>query len=130
LAEQRRTDRGCPGIRCIFTGLLDDTGMDAKEPGMPKVHLHGNQVTLPDDLRAALTMAEDESLNAEEVVEGILLRRSPSARRKAGLAHLREAQSGVGYAGPLPRPNAQEEEQWIADTLYADKVAGRETRKR
>ena len=57
----------------------------------------------------------------EEVIEGILLKRSASARRKAGLVNLREAQSGVGYAGPLPRPNAEEEEQWIADTLYAEK---------
>lgn len=102
--------------------------MDTKEHGMPKVHLHGNQVTLPDDLRAALTTGGDEALDAEEVVEGILLRRSPSARRKAGLAHLREAQSGVGYSGPVPRPSAEEEEQWIADTLYADKVAKREKR--
>ncbi len=39
------------------------------------------------------------------------------------MAHLHEAQSGVGYAGPLPRQSAKEEEQWIADTLYADKVA-------
>ncbi len=88
---------------------------------MPKVHLHGNQLTLPDELRDALTTAEDESLDAEEVVEGILLKRSASARRKAGLANLRDAQSGVGYAGPEPRPNAAEEERWIADTIYAEK---------
>jgi bifunctional DNA-binding transcriptional regulator/antitoxin component of YhaV-PrlF toxin-antitoxin module len=95
--------------------------METKELGMPKVHLHGNQLTLPDELRDALTTTEDESLDAEEVIEGILLKRSASARRKAGLVNLREAQSGVGYAGPLPRPNAEEEEQWIADTLYAEK---------
>jgi bifunctional DNA-binding transcriptional regulator/antitoxin component of YhaV-PrlF toxin-antitoxin module len=52
---------------------------------MPKVSIRGNQLTLPDELRQALTTAEDDSLEAEEVVEGILLRRSPSARRKAGL---------------------------------------------
>ena len=92
---------------------------------MPKVSIRGNQLTLPDELRQALTTAEDDSLDAEEVVEGILLRRSPSARRKAGLANLREAQSGVGYAGPLPRPSAEEEEQWIADTLYAEKLEER-----
>ena len=68
---------------------------------MPKVTIHGNQLILPDDLREVLTSAENDLLDAEEVIEGILLRRSPSARRKAGLANLREAQSGVGYAGPL-----------------------------
>ena len=95
---------------------------------MPKVSIHGNQLTLPDELREALTTAEDDALDAEEVVEGILLKRSPSARRKAGLAHLREAQSGVGYTGPLPRPSAEEEEQWIADALYAEKLAERAKR--
>ncbi len=94
---------------------------------MPKVAIRGNQLTLPDELRQALTTAQDDSLDAEEV-EGILLRRSPSARRKAGLANLREAQSGVGYAGPLPRPSVEEEEQWIADTLYAEKLEERAKR--
>lgn len=49
---------------------------------MPKVSIRENQLTLQDELREALTMDEDDSLDAEEV-EGILLRRSPSARRKA-----------------------------------------------
>jgi bifunctional DNA-binding transcriptional regulator/antitoxin component of YhaV-PrlF toxin-antitoxin module len=102
--------------------------MDQQEYKMPKVSIHGNQLTLPDELRQALTTVEDDSLDAEEVVEGILLRRSPSARRKRGLIHLREAQSGVGYAGPLPRPSAEEEEQWIADTLYAEKLEERAKR--
>src|SRR4051812_2677551 len=94
---------------------------------MPKVSIKGNQLTLPDELRRALT-TEDDSLDTEEVVEGILLRRSPSARRKAGLANLREAQSGVRYSGPLPRPSAEEEEQWIADVLYAEKLEERAKR--
>jgi bifunctional DNA-binding transcriptional regulator/antitoxin component of YhaV-PrlF toxin-antitoxin module len=102
--------------------------MKKQEHHMPKVSIHGNQLTLPEDLREALTTAEDDSLDAEEVVEGILLRRSPSARRKAGLANLREAQSGVRYTGPLPRPSAEEEEQWIADTLYAEKLEERAKR--
>src|SRR3954454_17363563 len=102
--------------------------MKNQEKHMPKVSIKGNQLTLPDELRQALTTAEDDSLDAEEVIEGILLRRSPSARRKAGLANLREAQSGVRYAGPLPRPSTEEEEQCIADTLYADKLKERAKR--
>ena len=76
---------------------------------MPKVSIHGNQITLPEELREALTTAQEDSIDAAEAVEGILLKRSPSARRKSGLAHLREAQSGVSYAGPLPRPSSEEE---------------------
>src|SRR3954454_13378512 len=102
--------------------------MKNQEKHMPKVSIKGNQLTLPNELRQALTTAEDDSLGAEEVVEGILLRRSPSARRKAGLANLREAQSGVRYIGPVPRPNAEEEEQLIADVLYAEKLEERAKR--
>jgi bifunctional DNA-binding transcriptional regulator/antitoxin component of YhaV-PrlF toxin-antitoxin module len=99
--------------------------MDKQERDMPKVLIHGNQLTLPDDLRQALGSADDELLDAEEVDEGILLRRSPAARRKAGLADLRVAQGGVRYAGPEPRPSADEEEQQIADLLAAAKAAER-----
>jgi hypothetical protein len=37
------------------------------------------------------------------------------ARREAGLRDIRAAQAGVRYIGPLPRPSAEQEEQWIAD---------------
>lgn len=96
---------------------------------MPKVSIRGNQLTLPDELREALTTAEDDSLDAEEVDEGILLKRSESGRRKAGWADIEAARAGVRYTGPLPRPSAEEEEQRIADMLYAEKVAEREKRK-
>jgi bifunctional DNA-binding transcriptional regulator/antitoxin component of YhaV-PrlF toxin-antitoxin module len=88
---------------------------------MPKVHVHGNQITLPDELRTVLTTATDDAIEAEEVDDGILLKRSPEARRSAGLADLRAAQAGVRYVGPAPRPNAEEEERKIADLLAADK---------
>lgn len=92
---------------------------------MPKVPIRGNQLTLPDDLRRVLTAAEDDALDAEEVDEGILLRRSPAARREAGIADLRASQAGVRYVGPQPRPSAEQEEQWIADTLHAEKTQER-----
>ena len=84
---------------------------------MPKVRLHGNQLTLPDELRRYLTVAGDDAIDAEEVDEGVLLKRSPAAQRAAGLADIRAAQSGVRYAGPKPRPGAEVEEQQIADML-------------
>ena len=55
---------------------------------------------------------------------------SPSARRKACLRDIRRAQAGVGYAGPEPRPSAEEEERQIADMLYADKLDERAKRSR
>jgi bifunctional DNA-binding transcriptional regulator/antitoxin component of YhaV-PrlF toxin-antitoxin module len=103
--------------------------MNKQEYNVPKVSIHGNQLTLPDDLREALASAEDDILDAEEVDEGLLLKRSPSARRKAGLADMRAAQAGVRYIGPLPRPSAEEEEQQIADMLYAEKKAERDNQK-
>jgi len=89
---------------------------------MSKVQVHGNQLTLPDDLRRVLTNAENDAIEAEEVEEGILLKRSPAARRSVGLADIRAAQAGVRYAGSDPRPSAEAEERQIADILAAEKV--------
>jgi bifunctional DNA-binding transcriptional regulator/antitoxin component of YhaV-PrlF toxin-antitoxin module len=89
---------------------------------MHKLKIHGNQLTLPDDLRQVLTSSEDDAIEAEEVDEGVLLKRSPAAQRKAALADIRAAQRGVGYAGPEPRPPPKQEEQEIADMLAADKA--------
>lgn len=96
---------------------------------MPKVSIRGNTLTLPDDLRDALTAAEDDSLDAEEVDEGILLKRSPSARRKSAFDDIQAARAGVRYGGPEPRPSAEEEEQWIADVLHAEKLEEQAKRK-
>jgi bifunctional DNA-binding transcriptional regulator/antitoxin component of YhaV-PrlF toxin-antitoxin module len=96
---------------------------------MPKVPVHGNQVTLPEDLRNVLTSAADDAIEAEEVEDGILLKRSPAARRSAGLTDVRSAQSGVLYVGPTPRPPAEEEEQQIADMLANDKADERRKRR-
>lgn len=97
---------------------------------MAKVHLHGNQLTLPDELRRALTIADDDALDAEEVDEGILLKRSPAAQRAAGLADIRAAQSGVRYTGPEPRPSAEVEEQQIADILAGGETDEQGTKSR
>jgi len=93
---------------------------------MTKVQVHGNQVTLPDELRSILTHASDDAIEAEEVEEGVLLRRSPEARREAGLADLRRGQSGVRYLGQ--RPNAEDEERQIAEILAQDKLDERRKR--
>jgi bifunctional DNA-binding transcriptional regulator/antitoxin component of YhaV-PrlF toxin-antitoxin module len=99
--------------------------MDQQEYKMPKVSIHGNQLTLPDDLRELLTTAEDDVLDVEQVDEGILLKRSESARRRAGWADIEEARAGVRYVGPKHFQSAEEEEQYIADLLYAEKLTER-----
>jgi hypothetical protein len=55
---------------------------------MPNVKIHGNQLTLPEDLRQVLTSSEDDEIEAEEVEEGVLLKRSPAAR-KGGIREIR-----------------------------------------
>src|SRR5437867_3278983 len=97
---------------------------------MLKVEIHGNQLTLPDDLRQVLTSDEDDAIEAEEVEEGVLLKRSPAARRKVALADIRAAQRGVRYTGPKPRPSPEREEQQIADMLAADKAEERAKKSR
>lgn len=82
----------------------------------------GDRLTLPEDLRQVLTSAETDSVEAEEVDEGVLLRRSQKTRRNTALADIRAAQAGVSSAGAEPRPNPGEEERQIADFLEADKA--------
>jgi bifunctional DNA-binding transcriptional regulator/antitoxin component of YhaV-PrlF toxin-antitoxin module len=89
---------------------------------MPKLKIRGDQLTLPADLREMLVLSEDDAIEAEEVEEGILLKRSPAAQRKAALDDIRAAQKGVRYLGPQPRPAPEREEREIADMLAADKA--------
>jgi hypothetical protein len=87
---------------------------------MPKVQIHGNQITLPDELRSVLTNGADDAIEAEEVQGGVLLKPSAAMRRAAGLADIRTAQSGVRYTGAT-RPPPEQEERQIADILATDK---------
>ena len=89
---------------------------------MPKVKIEGNQLTLPEHLRKVLTAATSDSIEAEEVEDGVLLKRSPVARRGAAMRRIRSVQRRVKYTGPEPRPSAQEEEQQIAEMLAAEKL--------
>src|SRR3981189_3350099 len=109
---------------------MNNQAMKKQENYMPKVSIHGNQLTLPDDLRDLLATAEDDFLDAEQVDEGILLKRSESARRQAGWVDIEEARAGVRYTGGSKQfGSAEEEEQYIADLLYAEKLGERQKRK-
>jgi hypothetical protein len=41
---------------------------------MPKVSVHGNQITLPNELRDASTMEANDARDAEELADRILLK--------------------------------------------------------
>ena len=89
---------------------------------MPRVKIHHNQLTLPDELRRALHVADDDYFEAELTEEGVLLKPSPEARRRAGLADIRAAQAGVRLSPELAAMSPEEAEQAIAEMLEADKA--------
>lgn len=95
---------------------------------MPRVSVHHNQLTLPEELRQAVHLSDDDYVEAEVVEKGILLRPSPEARRRRALAGIREAQASVRYTGPEPRPSAEEEEERIAQMLAEEKAEARGSR--
>src|SRR4051794_33702768 len=96
--------------------------MKHQKKQIPNTSARGNELPIPDELHRALAMAANNSSYAGEA--------SLSVRRKSGLDNLRKARSGVRYVGSLPRPSAEEEEQWIADVLYAEKLEERARRNR
>ncbi len=96
--------------------------MKHQKKQMLDTSIGGDELMIPDELRQALAMAVNGSLDTEG--------HSPSVRRKTGYDNLRAAHAGVGYAGPQPRPSAEEEVQWIADVLYAEKLEERAKRNR
>ena len=89
---------------------------------MPQVAVHHKQLTLPEELSDALHLADEDYLEAEVVEEGVLLKPSPEARRRAALSGIRKAQASVRYVGPEPRPDPEEEERRIAQMLEEDKA--------
>jgi bifunctional DNA-binding transcriptional regulator/antitoxin component of YhaV-PrlF toxin-antitoxin module len=109
---------------------LTETRILRNRSPMTKVRLRGNQLTLPEELRRALAADEDAAIDAIEVDDGVLLKRSPASRRLAGHADVRAAQAGVRYLGTEPRPPAEAEEREIAEMLAADKADERADKKR
>ncbi len=89
---------------------------------MPRVKVHRNRLTLPEELRRAFHVADEDYFDAEAVEDGILLKPSREARRRAALERIHRAQAGVRYIGPEPRPSPEEEERLIADMLEADEA--------
>jgi bifunctional DNA-binding transcriptional regulator/antitoxin component of YhaV-PrlF toxin-antitoxin module len=117
-------------VVCSFALIFRDADYLRETATMATVKIKGNQLTLPDDLRQALTSADDDLIDAEEVEQGVLLRRSPAARRNAALRQIRSAQRNVRYKGSAQRPSADEEERKISELLAADNVDRRAQKRR
>ncbi len=89
---------------------------------MPRVKVHRNRFTLPEELRRACHVADEDYVADEVGEDGILLRPSREARRRAALERIHKAQAGVRYLGPEPRPSPEDEERLIAEMLKADEA--------
>lgn len=86
---------------------------------MPRVKKHGNQLTLPDDLREALSSAEEDELEAEVVQDGVLVRSSASTRRGSALARIHQAQQAVRLSPELDAMSPQERDEMIVEEVKA-----------
>jgi bifunctional DNA-binding transcriptional regulator/antitoxin component of YhaV-PrlF toxin-antitoxin module len=87
---------------------------------VPTVALRDGRLTLPDELREAYHIGEDDHVEAEPVDGGILLRPSPEARRRAALARIRRAQASVRMAPELEALPPEEREARIVEWLEED----------
>lgn len=88
---------------------------------MTRVKVHHSQLTLPDEAREKLQLADEDELEVEVVEDGVILRSSRPGERRGAYQRLRAIQKRVRYAGGEPRPDAEEEERQIAELLEAEK---------
>jgi AbrB family looped-hinge helix DNA binding protein len=79
--------------------------------------LRGGQLTLPAETRRALQLKEGDYLEAEVVEGEVRLKPVTVLDRKAAWRKIREAQAGVCYVGPEPRPSPEKEEAWVYEAV-------------
>ena len=66
------------------------------------------EITLPRELQEALKVREGDTLEAEAVEGGVLLKPVSAAEREAAWQRIEQARSAVRYAGPGPEPSDDE----------------------
>jgi AbrB family looped-hinge helix DNA binding protein len=66
------------------------------------------EITLPRELREALKVRAGDTLEAEAVEGGILLKPVSAAEREAASQRIEQARSTVRYVGPGPEPSDDE----------------------
>lgn len=82
--------------------------------------LRGGQMTLPAEARKALRLKEGDYLDAEIVGGTLRLRPVAVVDRQRAWRRVMDVVDRNKWTGPEPRPDAEEEEQWILDTLVED----------
>jgi AbrB family looped-hinge helix DNA binding protein len=83
--------------------------------------LRGGRVTLPADVLEALRLAEGDYLEAEVADGAVRLRPVAVDDRAAAWRDIMEIVRRDKWIGPEPRPNPEEEEQWIFDVLAEER---------
>jgi AbrB family looped-hinge helix DNA binding protein len=81
--------------------------------------LRGGQVTLPAKVRQKLKLAHGDSLEAEVVENGVLLKPVSDVERQRAWRRVLEAPQAVRYVGPEPRSSPEAEEDWLAQQVKA-----------
>ena len=66
------------------------------------------EITLPRELQEALELREGDTLEAEAVEGGILLKPVSAAEREAAWQRMQQAMASVRYVGPGPEPSDDE----------------------
>jgi AbrB family looped-hinge helix DNA binding protein len=80
-----------------------------RETVMTLVRVRGRgEITLPRELQEALAIREGDTLEAEAVEGGVLLKPVSAAERKAAWEKIEQAMSSVRYVGPGPEPSDDE----------------------
>ena len=93
-----------------------------EERNMTRVKMRRNQLTLPEELRRALSNADEDELDAELVEGGVLVRPSKEARRRAALERIHKAQASVRLARELEALSPEERDRKIVELVEADEV--------
>lgn len=82
--------------------------------------LRGGQMTLPAEARKALRLKEGDYLDAEIVGGTLRLRPVAVVDRQRAWRQVMATVDRDKWAGSGPRPEAEEEERWIFDTVAED----------
>jgi AbrB family looped-hinge helix DNA binding protein len=96
--------------------MASTTGQENRIMALVRL-LRGGQVTLPAELRQKLQVKEGDYLEAEVVENGMLLKPVAFVSRERAWKAIREAQQGVRYIGPEPRPSPEDEEEQIYEIV-------------
>lgn len=83
-----------------------------------RVRVHHNQLTLPEEARRKLELAEDDELDMELVEQGVLLK-TTSSMREAALGQIHQAQAGVRLSAEAEALSPEQREAVVVEEVGA-----------